>query len=73
MTENKFEDRQLEGYRKMSGAERIRIAFGLNSLVREVARAGIKVQHPEFDPDQIETELQRRIGYGRTTNSLPDR
>ena len=66
MIEYKFEPRQIEGYRAMTGEQRVEITFQLNALVRDIARDGIRAQHPEFSPDEIESELQKRINYGRT-------
>lgn len=71
MVEDKFNPVQIEGYRAMSGEERLRIAFGLSALVRDIARAGIKQQNPSFTPEEVELELQRRIEYGRTRIPCP--
>jgi len=49
----------------MSGEERLEIAFRMSAFVRDVARAGIAHQHPEYSPKEIEQELRRRIWYGR--------
>lgn len=65
-SENKFDPIQIEGYKRMSGEERLLIAFSLSAFVRDVAREGIKQQHPEFSEEEIAAELQRRIDYGRT-------
>jgi phosphoenolpyruvate synthase/pyruvate phosphate dikinase len=65
MTEDKFDEQQIEGYRRMCGEERLEIAFRLSAFVRDVARAGIAYQHPEYSPEEIERELHRRISYGR--------
>lgn len=65
MIEQKIDQRQLDGYRKMSGEERLEIAFRLSAFVRDIARAGITHQCPHYSPEEIEQELQRRISYGR--------
>lgn len=72
MTESKIDRRQIEGYRKMSGEERLQIAFELTRKVCDIARAGIVAQYPHLTPAEIEKELRRRIEYGRTSIS-PDR
>ncbi len=71
MTENKFNKQQLDGYKKMSGEERIRIASELSEMVREIARTGIRTQHPVFSKKEIEIELEKRISYGRPSSPCP--
>lgn len=66
-----FNEKQLEGYRKMSGEQRVLIALGLSSLIRNTARVGILNQHPEYNEEDVEKELRRRIDYGRTRFSCP--
>ncbi|MBS4027867.1 MAG: hypothetical protein KGZ58_04430 [Ignavibacteriales bacterium] len=66
MTENKFEPKQIERYRKMTGEERVEIAFQLTEFIQNVSRDGIRYQHPEFSEQEIEVELQRRIKYGNS-------
>ena len=44
-------------YRKMGGARRVEIAFELSELVRDLARARIRRQHPAFDDRAVEDEL----------------
>ena len=70
LLEDKFHPVQIDGYRRMTGEERLQIAFRLSRFVREVAREGIRAQHPEYSPAEVEAELWRRIEYGRTR---PDR
>lgn len=72
-SENKFDPIQIEGYKRMSGEERVNIALELGALVRDVARAGIREQHPEFSAEEVERELERRIDYGRSTHTAPRR
>lgn len=64
-------EKQLEGYRKMSGEQRLLIAMELSSMVRNLTRAGIAHQYPEFTKNEIEKELQRRIEYGRKRIPCP--
>ncbi|MDI6766861.1 MAG: hypothetical protein QME52_08575 [Bacteroidota bacterium] len=66
-----FNEKQLEGYRNMSGEQRLLIAMQLSEMVRDIARSGIIHQHPEFTQDEIEKELQRRIEYGRKRIPCP--
>lgn len=54
---------QLGAYRRMSGDQRSRIAVELSEMVREAARAGIRMRHPGYDPANVERAL-RRLLYG---------
>ena len=48
---------QADVYRRMGGAERVRIACELSDEVRAVARAGIRARHPELDDEAVEDRL----------------
>ncbi len=48
---------QTAVYRRMGGARRVEIAFELSELVRDLARARIRKQHPSFDDRAVEDEL----------------
>ena len=56
---------QIEHYRQMSPAERIELALHLHELASDVARAGIRAQHPHATPEQVEEMLRerRRLAY----------
>ena len=56
---------QIERYRQMTCEERIKIALGLHELACEMARAGIRVQHPDADEAEVDRLLQRRIELAR--------
>ena len=45
--------------------ERIEIALRLHELASEVARAGIRAQHPDADAEEVERQLleRRRLAY----------
>jgi hypothetical protein len=58
--------KQIEMYRQMTGEQRLAIALGLHELSCEVARAGIRHQHPEADAAEVERLLRRRIELGRS-------
>jgi hypothetical protein len=53
--------RQIECYRKMTGEQRLDIALGLHDLSCDLAREGIRRQHPQADPPEIERLLRDRI------------
>ena len=58
-------DCQLEGYRRMTGEQRLAIALGLHELACEVAREGIRHQHPGATPQEVERHLQQRLALAR--------
>ena len=59
-------DRQIARYREMNCDERIGIALRLHELASEMARAGIRAQHPDADEKEVERLLRerRRLVYG---------
>ena len=54
-------NRQIELYRKMTGEQRLSIALNLHELSCDLAREGIRRQHPEADGEQVEIMLQQRL------------
>jgi hypothetical protein len=50
---------QFEVYRRMSGEQRLMLAFEMSSFARELARAGIRRSHPDWEEAQIARELLR--------------
>jgi hypothetical protein len=57
--------RQIELYQKMSGQERLQIALELHELACDVAREGVRRQHPDADQAQVERHLRQRLELGR--------
>lgn len=53
--------RRIEVLRRMTGEQRLALAFEMWRTACEVTRAGIRVQFPEFTSEQIEHELAQRI------------
>jgi hypothetical protein len=65
---------QIEAYRRMTGAERVQIAFRLTELTRQATMAGIRSRHPEYDDQQVFLALARvRLGDELTRWAWPDR
>ena len=58
-------DFQIGRYREMSGEERLAIALDLHEFSCDIAREGIRAQHPEADEEEIERLLQRRLILAR--------
>jgi hypothetical protein len=52
---------QLAAYRRMSGEQRVAIASNLSEDVREIARAGIRARHPNYDEEQVRFALFRML------------
>jgi hypothetical protein len=50
---------QLEIHRAMSGEQRIQLAFEMSLFARELARAGIRREHPEWPESRVARELLR--------------
>ena len=50
---------QLRIQREMSGEQRILLAFEMSLFARELAREGIRRDHPEWSETQVERELIR--------------
>lgn len=53
--------KRIEALRRLTGEQRLALAFEMWRTACEVTRAGIRAQQPEFAPAQIEKELARRI------------
>jgi type II secretory pathway predicted ATPase ExeA len=49
----------------MTGEERLAVALRLHEMACQIAREGIRRQHPEATADQVEQHLRRRIELAR--------
>jgi hypothetical protein len=58
---------QIERYRKMTGEERLAIALDLHELACDIAREGIRAQHPNADANEVERWLRRRLELARAS------
>ena len=54
-------DYQIARYREMSGEQRLGIALDLHEFACDIAREGIRGQHPEVDEVEVERLLQERL------------
>ncbi len=52
---------QIERYRAMTPEERVRIALGLHDLACEMARLGIRHQHPDADEEEVNRLLREGL------------
>jgi hypothetical protein len=50
---------QLDILRAMSGDQRLLLAFEMSLFARELAREGIRREHPEWPEERVERELLR--------------
>ncbi len=65
MTPNASLEFQLARYREMTCEQRVALALRLHELACEMARLGIRRQHPDASADQIEELLHRRLELTR--------
>lgn len=66
MTPQAALEKQIEHYRRMTGEQRLALALELHELSCDVAREGIRHQHPQADAAEVERLLRRRIELART-------
>jgi hypothetical protein len=59
-------EKQIERYRQMTGEQRLAIALDLHEMSCDIAREGIRRQHPEADDAKVEELLRERIRLART-------
>ena len=62
---------QIKRYREMTGEERLAIALDLHELACDIAREGIRAQHPEANEAEVERLLRWRLELG-VTQTLED-
>jgi hypothetical protein len=56
--------KQIEIYRRMSGKERLRIAFELWEIALLQVRASERALHPELNEEEIEIRVRKRMAHG---------
>ena len=66
MTPNAALDEQIKRYRQMTGEQRLKIALDLHEFSCNVAREGIRHQHPNASEDEVERLLRHRLILART-------
>jgi hypothetical protein len=67
MTPQNALNEQIARYRRMTGEQRLGIALDLHELACDVAREGVRHQHPEADQAGIERLLRRRLELARAS------
>ena len=53
--------KQIERYRQMTGEQRLKIALDLHEMSCDIARAGIRRQHPSASVSEVENLLHARL------------
>ena len=56
---------QIKRYRGMTGEQRLALALELHELSCQVAREGIRRQHPQAGPAEVERLLRHRLELAR--------
>jgi hypothetical protein len=56
---------QIKRYRRMTGEQRLTIALELHEMSCDVAREGIRRQHPEANAAEVERLLRHRLELAR--------
>jgi len=59
-------NQQIERYRQMTGEQRLAVALDLHELSCDLAREGIRRQHPQADTNEVERLLRQRLALART-------
>jgi len=49
---------QIQAYRRMTPAEKLRIACQLNRAARELKAAGLRMQHPDWSEEAVQAEVR---------------
>lgn len=52
--------------RTKTGAERLRIAFGMYESARRMLTNMLSADHPDWSEDQVREEVGRRLSHGYT-------
>jgi len=52
---------QIEAWRKLTGAQRLEIAFQLYQLALEAVRANERMRHPDITEEELNWRVTRRM------------
>jgi hypothetical protein len=58
-------EKQIGQYRRMTGEQRLKIALDLHEMSCNIARAGIRRQHPNANEIEVENFLHARLKLAR--------
>ena len=65
MTPQAALEAQIARYREMTREQRVAVALRLHELACDMARLGIRRQHPEADAAQVERLLRERLALAK--------
>ncbi|MEO8427122.1 MAG: hypothetical protein ABI651_08425 [Verrucomicrobiota bacterium] len=65
MTPTAALEEQIKRYRRMTGEQRLALALELHEMSCDIAREGIRRQHPKADAAEVERLLRRRLELAR--------
>jgi hypothetical protein len=65
MTPEAALQQQIARYREMTCEQRVLVALRLHALACDLARMGIRRQHPEADDAEVNALLRRRLELTR--------
>ncbi len=54
-----IEARQVEVWRRIGGEERVRLGFEMSQMVRNLTKARIRKEHPDWSEQQVAREAVR--------------
>ncbi|MFQ5412410.1 MAG: hypothetical protein ACE5EC_08920 [Phycisphaerae bacterium] len=58
------DDAMVEVLRSKTGAERLRIAFGMFSSARRMLLSHLRMEHPDWEEARVMAEAARRLSHG---------
>ena len=61
--------KQIELYKRMSGKERLKIAFEMWDISIAQVKASERSLHPDLDEDEVERRARQRMTYGAARGS----
>ena len=59
-----IDDQMAAVWRAKTGAERLQVVDELFQFARQLVASGVRAQHPDWDPAQVERETVRRLSRG---------
>lgn len=68
---NRLRREEIEDARKQTFAQKFWAGAELFDYACEIAKAGIRMQHPEFNEEEVLAELRRRIAIGERLEGEP--
>lgn len=66
-----LDDTMAKVLRRKTGAERLRIAFGMFSSARRMLLSFLRAEHPDWSEEQIIAEAARRLSHGAVSVTCP--